>query len=80
MSTAPDQAANQALEARIDELETQLAFQEDLFRRLDETVARQDQELRLLKEQFKALGRRMAELRDAAPDAAAGGHEVPPHY
>ena len=69
-----------ALEDRIAELETQLAFQDDLFRRLDDTVARQDRDIVRMQEQLKAIGRRMAELREAAPGSADSGHEVPPHY
>lgn len=69
-----------ALEGRIHELETQMAFQEELMRRLDDTVARQDQEILQLKTQLKALAMRLLELRDAAPGAADTGHEVPPHY
>lgn len=68
------------LESRVHELETQMAFQEELMRRLDDTVARQDQEIVQLKSQLKALAMRLVELRDAAPGAADSGHEVPPHY
>ncbi len=70
-----------SLAQRLDEVETQLAFQDDLHRRLDETVARQDREILELKRQLRALAERMAELRDAG--AAATGSpadEVPPHY
>lgn len=69
-----------ALEARVEELETQLAFQEELQRRLDDIVARQDRELLELRRQLKALALRMEELREAAPGAPSHGDEVPPHY
>ncbi len=69
-----------ALEARIYELETQAAFQEELLRRLDDTVASQDQELLQLKNQLKALAMRLSDLRDSAPGVSDSGHEVPPHY
>lgn len=69
-----------ALEGRVCELETQMAFQEELMRRLDDTVARQDQEIVQLKSQLKALAMRLVELRDVAPGASDSGHEVPPHY
>lgn len=69
-----------ALESRIHELETQMDFQEELQRRLDDTVARQDQEILQLKSQLKALAMRLAELRDVSPGAADAAHEVPPHY
>lgn len=69
-----------ALESRIYELETQAAFQEELLRRLDDTVASQDQELLQLKQQLKALAVRLSELRDSGPGVSDQGHEVPPHY
>lgn len=68
------------LESRVHELETQVAFQEELLRRLDDTVARQDQEVLQLKSQLKALAMRLAELRDISPGATDAGHEIPPHY
>lgn len=68
------------LESRVHELETQMAFQEELMRGLDDTVARQDMEVLQLKSQLKAVTVRLAELRDAAPGEADSGHEVPPHY
>lgn len=69
-----------SLARRVAELETQAAFQEELQRRLDETVARQDREILELKAQLRALGRRLRELGEAAADAATSVDEVPPHY
>ncbi len=70
----------EALRARVEELETQAAFQEELHRRLDETVARQDREILELKRQLKALALRMEELREASPGGGSEVDEVPPHY
>jgi uncharacterized coiled-coil protein SlyX len=66
--------------ARIDELEAQAAFQDDLHRRLDETVARQDREILELKRQLKALGERIADLDAGAVGVSSPVDEVPPHY
>ena len=41
-----------------------MAFQEELHQRLDDTVARQDQETLKLKQQLKALASRLAELQE----------------
>lgn len=69
------------LVARIEELESQAAFQEDLHQRLDGIVARQDREILDLKRQLRDLAGRLAELRDAAPTAGPSAEdEVPPHY
>jgi len=68
------------LAARVDELETQAAFQDELHRRLDDTVARQDREILELKRQLKALALRLEEFREAAPGGADPVDETPPHY
>ena len=69
-----------ALQSRVEELETQMAFQEELQRRLDDTVARQDRELLELKRQLKALVLRLDEMRDAGGGSFSAADEVPPHY
>lgn len=69
------------LNARIAELESQVAFQEELHQRLDQVVARQDGDLLKLQQQFEALARRLGDLQEQG--AAASGDpasEVPPHY
>ena len=69
-----------ALRSRVEELETQMAFQEELQLRLDDTVARQDRELLELKRQLKALVLRLDEMRDAGGGSFSAADEVPPHY
>ena len=66
-------------DARIDELESRLAFQEDLIERLNEVVARQDREIALLTRRLADL---QGKLEDVAASAAsaAEGFEPPPHY
>lgn len=78
MNDVPRDSA--ALAARVEELETQFAFQDELHRRLDEAVARQDREILDLKRQLKALAQRLEEVREAAPGGDAAVDEVPPHY
>ena len=76
-------AANEesgSLERRVEELETQLAFQEELQRRLDEVVARQDQEILQLKRQLKALAERVEAAGESTGGSASPADEVPPHY
>jgi SlyX protein len=66
---------------RLDEVESRLAFQDDLIESLNRVVARQDIELADLSRRLRALEGR---LNDLAETASAGGsdsgHEVPPHY
>ena len=69
------------LAARIEELESQAAFQDELHARLNDVVARQDREILELREQLKNLAERMREMSEAAAGMApAPGDEVPPHY
>ena len=68
-------------EARLEELESRAAFQDDLIESLNQVVARQDRELTDLARRVRHLETRLAELAEAASaQGAAGGHEVPPHY
>lgn len=69
-----------ALEARVAELETQLAFQDELHQRLDDTVARQDREILELKQRLKVMAERLRDLGDTAAGSDAPVDEVPPHY
>jgi SlyX protein len=64
---------------RIEELESQLAFQDELIESLNSTVARQDGEILELKRQFSLLSERLKEIGDASPGAAPQD-EIPPHY
>ncbi|MCO4892622.1 SlyX family protein [Cupriavidus sp. WGtm5] len=67
------------MDDRINELEIKLAFQEDLLDTLNSTVARQQQQIDLLQEQFRAL---YQQVRSAATTAAEAdpAQEIPPHY
>lgn len=67
------------LSKRIEELEHQAAFQDELHETLNAIVARQDGEIRELKKQFSLLNERVKEYSEAMP---GGGpqDETPPHY
>ena len=68
------------------DLQTQLAFQEDLLTALDIRVTEQDAEIRLLRQQLQQLARMSRQMRDAMEErgisepglAAQMGR--PPHY
>ena len=69
------------LQPRLDELESRLAFQDDLIERLNEVVSRQDRELAALMKRLADLEARLQDLGESiGAQASAGGHEVPPHY
>ena len=69
------------IEARLNELESRLAFQDDTIEILNETVARQDREMARLELRFIALADKLSDLAESS--AVPGGtpaDEAPPHY
>ena len=66
----------EALAKRIEELENQAAFQEELHQRLNDVVARQDRELLELREQLKKLASRLRELGETAANTPGPRDEV----
>ncbi len=69
----------ESLGKRVDELESQLAFQDELIESLNTTVARQDREILELRHQFSRLSERLKEIGDASPGEVPQD-ETPPHY
>ncbi|EON90785.1 SlyX protein [Marinobacter lipolyticus SM19] len=67
------------LEARLDELETRLAFQDDLINTLSEQVARQEMDIRELWEAKRLLNK---QLKEVSPSNIKPEDEEtpPPHY
>ncbi len=69
----------EALRKRVEELESQMAFQDDIHESLNATVARQDGEILELKRQFSMLSNRLKDIGDAS-GGAQQQDETPPHY
>ena len=66
---------------RLQELESQMAFQDQLHGQLNDIVARQDREISELKKQLIVLSRRLKEVGESLPAESAGpADETPPHY
>ncbi len=70
--------AEEKILERLQELESQMAFQDQLHGQLDDIVARQDREISELKRQLMALSRRLKEVGESLPGESAD--ESPPHY
>ena len=66
--------------ARIEELESQLAFQDELHAQLNNIVARQDREISELKLLVRDLSLRLKEVGDSAAGGSEPQDETPPHY
>ncbi len=65
------------------ELQTQLAFQEDLVASLNEALSLQQQELSALREEFELLKQQYRQLREemgSGSGVADNAMEKPPHY
>ena len=71
----------QDAESRLDEVESRLAFQDDLIESLNRVVARQDLELADLSRRLRTLEGRINDIAETAAAPGSGAaHEVPPHY
>ena len=77
MTELPDSLAAWA-QARLTELETKLAFAEDLLETLNQTVIRQQGQIDLMQQQLRLLHQQLQERLPAA--AHAPRDEIPPHY
>lgn len=71
--------SNRDLEARMDELETRLAFQDDIINTLSEQVAKQEMDIRELWEAKRQLNK---QLKEVSPSniKAEEDEAPPPHY
>ena len=66
-------------ERRLERLETQCAFQEELLASLDATVAGQSARLAALERELTSVRASLASLRDTG-DGNPGDEPPPPHY
>lgn len=68
------------LELRIDDLESQLAFQEETIDQLNQLVTEQNNELVTFKHHLQLLAGRVSQMRDQQPEGTSQVDEKPPHY
>lgn len=68
------------MEKRLIELESRLAFQDDLIESLNEAVILQQKQIERLELISKTLAERMRGLSDSAGSDGSPEHELPPHY
>lgn len=67
------------MESRLNDLETRVAFQDDLLETLNTIVAQQQQQLDLMQREIRLL---YEQIRTLSPSDIAGNSEQerPPHY
>lgn len=75
-----EQLKNQQLVTRLDNLETQLAFQEETIDQLNQLVTVQSQELAQFKRHLQLLASRLSQVRDQQSETNEPVDEKPPHY
>ena len=66
------------MEDRFENLESKMMSAEDQIDALNRTVWRQQQELDVLREQFRQLAQQLKNVQEALP--LPPGQEIPPHY
>lgn len=68
------------MEKRFEDLETRMAFQEDLIEKLDAVVAGQQQRIGELEKMLELLVGRYRELAEEVQSQISHKDEPPPHY
>ena len=71
---------HQKLVARVDELETRLAFQEDTLAQLNDVITSQDAQIRALIGRIKEVTEKYQDLSFEVQKGLKPGDEKPPHY
>lgn len=73
---------NTSLIVRLEQLESQLAFQDDTIESLNQLVTQQNKELSEIHEQLRWLGRKLNQMQanDSAADTDPNNEPPPPHY
>ena len=78
--TAKNSFRDSLFAERLDELESRLAFQEDLIDSLNKVIIRQDCEITHIAAQLKDLFSRISEQAEPAATGTSANGENPPHY
>ncbi|MDX8385858.1 MAG: SlyX family protein [Gallionella sp.] len=65
---------------RLENIETKIAYQEDMIEELNKTVYQQQQKLERLEATCESLAQHIATLYESASDGSKPENERPPHY
>lgn len=78
--TEKNSAKDSCFAKRLDELESRLAFQDDLIDSLNQVITRQDREITRMASQLKDLYTRISEQAESSAPGTSAKQEIPPHY
>ena len=76
----PNVAKQSEWQRQVEELQSQMAFQEDTVRALNEALVSQQQEMLILRRQLELLKQRLDEQGQRPDDGPGAAEEKPPHY
>ena len=66
--------------ARLDELETRLAFQDDTIQSLNDALGQQQIALDRLQRSLQLIAKRQSDMASLMPGESADDNQPPPHY
>jgi SlyX protein len=69
-----------AMDSRLTDLESKVAFQDDLLESLNRIVVEQQQQIDMLQQQVRLLYDQLRSLAPSNIDVPSAGEERPPHY
>lgn len=68
------------IEEKLADLESRMAFQDDLLNAMNARVAAQDKEIEILRLQLRHLNEKLKQYEEQATPDGLGHDDVPPHY
>ncbi|NVJ65696.1 MAG: SlyX family protein [Gammaproteobacteria bacterium] len=69
------------IEQQLEDLQTQVAFQDDTIEQLNKVITKQDAIIRKMEEKFLAIGEKLQDMQSQMPNKPFNpADELPPHY
>ena len=69
------------LQSQIDDLQAQIAFQDDTIAQLNDIVTNQDKIIRKMEQRFMLIGEKIQDMESQLPNKAFNpADELPPHF
>ncbi len=69
------------IEQQLEDLQTQVAFQEDTIEQLNKVITKQDSLIRKMEQRFVLLGEKLQDMESQMPNKGFNpADELPPHF